>query len=709
MSPLGGTFKIAIMDDFLDAFARIPRAQQRKVNKFLRLFREDPTSPSINYERIASFSDPNLRTVRIDRDWRAIVAHPEEGDVYLLLWVDHHDEAMRWAKNKRVAIHPDTGSLQLVSVERVDVTEAAPAEPETPPLFEGLRDRELSRLGVPAEQLASVREVRSPAQLEALRPVLPPEAFEALYWLSEGESLAEVERAMAVRPEPEVDTSDFAAALERDASKRRFAVVEDDEALAAMLDAPLDKWRVFLHPSQRKLVYRHWNGPVRVLGGAGTGKTVVAMHRAAWLAGEVFTAPGDRVLFTTFTRNLAADIEANLASLCPPEVLARIEVTHLDKWVAGLLRRAGYPYRIAWWGADDRLARLWEEALALAPDGFSPGFFRDEWELVVQAQGCETWEDYRRASRAGRGRRLSRKQRKDCWPVFEEYRALLERESLREPEDAMRDAALLLREGKLRVNVRAIVVDEAQDMSTHAFALLRAAIPQQQPDDLFIVGDGHQRIYRRRVVLSHAGVDIRGRGRRLRVNYRTTDEIRRTAVAVLEGVEFDDLDAGADSTRGYRSLTHGEVPRRVVTEDFDSEVAAIAAWIAEATGGSPEALARTCLVARTGDLVERYAQALAARGIRTRKVRRSEPDDPARPGLRVATMHRVKGLEFDRVVVAGLGAENMPLRRRLDRTDDPAVRREAEVMERALLYVALTRARKAALLTAHGRPSPWVG
>lgn len=699
MMTLENTFRVAIFDEFLDAFARIPRAQQKKVNKFVRLFREDPTSASINYEAIHTFVDPNLRTVRIDQAYRAIVLRPQQGNVYVLLWVDHHDEAMRWAENKRVSIHPETGGLQVISGVTVELSTPAPAERHAPPLFEGVRDRELLRLGVPEDHVEQVRAIRTPLQLEELRGVLPPEAHEALFWLAEGESLQDVETAMAVKAEPSVDPTDFEAALDRETSRRRFVTVDDDAALEAMLDAPLEKWRIFLHPSQRQLVDRSWNGPVRVLGGAGTGKTVVAMHRAVHLVEKVFTQPDDRVLFTTFTRNLAADIDANLAKLTGPETKRRIEVTHLDRFVGDLLKRAGYAYEIAWWGMGNQLEGLWEQAMGLAPPGaFAPSFYRDEWELVVQPAGCASAEDYRAASRSGRGVRMSRAQKKDVWPVFEEYRNLLEKHGLREPEDALRDAASLLESGRARAGYRAVVVDEAQDMSTHAFALLRRVVPEGR-DDLFLVGDGHQRIYRKRVVLGRAGVNIVGRGKRLRINYRTTDEIRRFAVALLEGVEVDDLDQGTDTTQGYRSLMHGDPPDVQSYPTFDDEVAGIVAWLGDGD------LARTCLVARTNALRDQYEAALNAAGIGTHAVHRSQADDPSKSGLRVATMHRVKGLEFDRMVIAGVNDDLMPWRRAVERSDDAAVKREAEEMERALFYVAVTRAKRAALITSYGEPS----
>jgi len=686
MPALQDAFRVAIFDELIDSFSKSPKAQQKKVNKFIRKFRQDPTTPSINHESMSSFADSNLRTVRIDQAYRAVVLKPEQGNAYVLLWVDHHDNAEAWGKNKLVSIRPETGALQVLTGETVEAVAAAEVTPDSGPLFEAIRDRELLLLGVPKDLLPSVRDLITADQLEEMQAALPQEAFEALIFLSEGESLEDVEQAMAFTPEKAVDVSDFDSALEREATKRRFVVVDDDDALEAMLDAPLKKWRVFLHPSQRRLVYRKWNGPIRVLGGAGTGKTVVAMHRAAYLAEQVFTASQDRILFTTFTNNLAVDIKANLAKLCSHRALRRIEVIHMDKWVHNLLKGAGYDYRIAYFNPDSRLQALWEKAMAHSPTGLFPtAFYRDEWEEVVQPHGCETWQDYRKAPRSGRGQRISRQQRKQIWPVFEEYRHLLDKERLREPEDAMRDAAALLATGKLKATYRSIMVDEAQDMSTIAFRLLRNAIPEERPNDLFIVGDGHQRIYRRKVVLSRAGVNIRGRAHRLRINYRTTDEIRRFAVALLEGVEVDDLDGELDTTNGYRSLMHGDPPEIQVHESFAAEIDAITEWTAK------RPMSRTCLVARTKNLRGKYDKALRSQGIQTYLLKRSAPEDRAIHGLRIATMHRVKGLEFDSVIVSSGRYPN-----------SASPKDQSMCSSITLEYVAITRARSTVLICARG-------
>lgn len=713
---LNNTFRVAIFDEFLDALYKIPRDQQKKVQRFFRKFREDPTSKSIDYEKIHSFADPNLRTVRIDKCYRAIVLRPKKGNVYVLLWVDKHDAAHAWARNKRCLIHPDTGTLQVFTSAPAPADETPPTPKKPPtaakakpkpkpkpatPLFAKHSNTELHSIGIPEALLPQVRALTSREELDQQTDTLPPDVYEALFFLASGESVTAIRQALGIDKAEPVDPENFEAALDQPNTKRRFAVVAHDQELAAMLDAPLEKWRVFLHPSQRTMVTRTNNGPARVLGGAGTGKTVVAMHRAKHLVTEVFNDEADRLLFTTFTNNLARDIQANLSKLCPPKALRRIEVVHLDKWVADFLKRQGYRYTIVYW-PNPKLKNLWDKALAEKPTTHTKAFCREEWDYIVQPQGCSSYEDYKRVKRTGRGTGLSRKQRKELWPVFAEYRNLLEARGLRESVDAMRDAANLLEHRQGQVSYRAIIVDEAQDMTTVAFKLLRQIIPTEAPNDLFIVGDGHQRIYRRKVVLKQAGVNIVGRSRKLYVNYRTTDEIRRYAVGILEDVEIDDLDGGTDNNQRYKSLVHGEPPVHKGHKSFRAELKTIVAF---AKAGE---LHRTCLVARTNDELQQYEAELKQAGIETYPLKRSEPENHEAKGLRLATMHRVKGLEFDRVIIASMNDKVVPLAKGDLLSDDEAVREEAETRERALFYVAVTRARKQVLLTSFGKPSPWL-
>ena len=700
--------KMAMSSAFLVAYARLPSSQQRGVRTLISRFNADPTSSGLNYERIQGARDPNMRSLRIDLSYRAIVSKPERGDRHMLLWADKHDAAYKWALRHRCDINPETGALQVCEPEdrppadsRAAVSEPSPATSEHAGrrlAFADLKDRQHTRLGVPPAMVAEVREIFDEAGLDAMQARLPVEAYDALYLYLAGDTY---EQLVAEREAPaEVDTEDFASALERAESRARFVILEDDLALEAMLNAPLEHWRVFLHPSQRRLVERRWNGPVRALGGAGTGKTVAAMHRARWLARNL---PAGRILFTTFTRNLATDIENNLRSICSPEEMSRIEVKNLDRWVAGFLRGRRYEFQTQY----GRNREAWQRALDCKPPelGLPDSFFEDEWVQVIQANGVTNEQEYRQVSRVGRGTRLGRSARVEVWPVFEEYRAQLAERGLKEVDDAYRDAAALLNEDGDGSEYVTVIVDEAQDMGAQAFALVRAIVPSGR-DDLFIVGDGHQRIYgRNRVVLGRCGIDLRGRSRKLRLNYRTTEETRRWASRLLSGRDIDDLDGGADENKGIRSLTRGPEPvlRNFVSREEQNDY--LTDYLPDLQNGG-ESLRAVCIVARTAEERRAVEQALCGMGVETTVIERNTIDDGPKGGVRLATMHRVKGLEFERVVMAGINRGLVPLSAAVDNKSDAAARESAETEERALLYVAATRARKELLVLSYGVPGP---
>lgn len=697
---------VAISNDFLKSFSRIPRKEQGKVREFFEKFRANPAST--NYEKIEKAKDPNIRSVRIDYDYRGIVLKPASGNIYMLLWVDHHDKAYAWAENRIFSINAETGGIQVVLAEE-GTSPSKHKETADPgnPLFAHLKDPELLRLGIPEMLLPQVRRVRKREDLDDIEAILPQEAFEALFFLAEGFSLEEVLTDLEKeQPPAEVDTQDFAAALEHPDSKRRFHVVEGAVELAEILNAPLELWRIFLHPSQRSIVEKDYNGPCRILGGAGTGKTVAAMHRARWLAEKVFTKRNDRILFTTFTKNLAADIQENLRKLCPPDVMKRIEVVNFDAWVIQFLKRQGYDYRLVF---QDNTRAFWQNALNLVPAdiGIHESFFPQEWAQVIQAQGITTQEEYLRASRIGRRKSLTRLMKQRIWPVFEEYRAQLNAKGLKEIADAVRDARIILENKGDILPYQAIVLDEAQDMGMEVFKLIRQIIPETRgslKNDLFIVGDAHQRIYRQKVVLSRCGINIKGRSRKLKINYRTTEETRRWAVGLLAGKDFDDLDGGADPQKGYRSLLHGESPEVRSFDSFAEEVDFITVYLNELVEKGI-ALNGVCLVVRTNDLLRQYEIALKEKGLKTYLVRRSTPDDRSAAGLRLATMHRIKGLEFDEVIIAGVTEGIMPLQLPSIPDQSPDLEEEHEQSERSLLYVSATRAKRKVLITSHGQKS----
>jgi UvrD/REP helicase N-terminal domain/UvrD-like helicase C-terminal domain len=686
--------KVALSQDFLLHLAKLPAVVQGKVLKWAIRFQTDPTASGFNYEKIRAARDPHLRSVRIDGDWRGIVFVPPRSDLYILLYVDHHDEAYRWAENRKLTINPVTGAMQVVLIEEV----SAPPEPAAPAvrwsqpemvarqrLFAALSDADLLSLGTPADLLARVRQIASEAELDALQPVLPIEAYEGLFLVAAGDTVSQVLSARETQVDRPIDTEDFARSVETAESQSRFVVVDNDEALTAIMNAPLAQWRVFLHPLQKRLAVGDRSGPVRVLGGAGTGKTVLAMHRAKWLA-EYATPEGKKVLVTTFTRNLAIDLETNLNTLCTRDIMSRIEVRNLDAWVLRFLRSKRYEQSIVY-GRQDEAAACWHLALAVkdAALGLDDDFYAAELEQVILAQGIATLDAYRSARRVGRGVVLSRAKRDAIWPVFEEYRAQLASRRLKEVDDAYRDAAQLIEKDRY-YPYSAIVVDETQDFGPQALRLLRALI-EPGKNDLFFVGDGHQRIYHRnKAAMSRSGIDIRGRARKLYVNYRTTDEIRRQAVALLEGVTVDDLDDGTDDNSRYKSLSHGPAPIVESCPSREALIERVKAILAD-WGVVPEVahLGATCIMAESKASRDQLRTALGSAGYAVESI---EADTRVRAEancLLFATMHRAKGLEFQNVIVTSIAVGQG------DRGE----------IAPQLIYVALTRAKqRAALLTA---------
>jgi hypothetical protein len=687
--------KVALSQEFLLNLANLPAATQAKVLKWAIRFQSDPTSNGINYEKLNKARDPNLRSVRIDQDWRGIVFKPIQGDVYVLLHVDRHDDAYRWAENRKLTINPVTGAMQLVVVEEAAEAAAAPSPAghvaagktrRAAGLFDPWADRELLSLGVPEELVPQVRLIKSESDLDGLQERLPVEAYEGLFLIAAGDTVDQVLRARETRVDQKIDVTNFVDALQTPESQARFVVVAGEDELTAIMNAPLAQWRVFLHPTQRTLAVGDRSGPVRVLGGAGTGKTVLAMHRAKWLA-ENRTPDGKKVFFTTFTKNLAFDIEENLSSLCSADTMQKIEVKNLDGWVYGFLRSRKYEHTIVYHRTEEASQAAWQRALTLKDPslGLSDRFYEEELDQVILAQGVTTKDAYRTARRAGRRVVLSRAKRDAIWPIFEEYRAQLASRKLKEVDDAYRDAADLLSKGSARerFGFSAIVVDETQDFGPQALRLLRAMIPLGA-NDLFFVGDGHQRIYNRhRAAMGRCGIEIRGRSKKLYLNYRTTEEIRRRAVALLEGVEADDLDEGPDDNRRYKSLSHGVLP--IVANEQGPEaaltrsVAVVRDW-----AGSSSQPTTTCVVAPTLHLRDAAEQAFRRAGMATDIIEANKKDSADPAAVRFSTMHRAKGLEFDQVLV--LAPEKY-----LGPPDETAD-------ERRLLYVAMTRAKRAAAL-----------
>jgi hypothetical protein len=661
--------QVALSESFLTALSQLPKATQKKVREFTTKFRSNPTSSAINYESLHGMRDSKVRTVRIDLSYRAVVVHPPAGNLYMLVWVDNHDEAMAWAKEKVFDINATTGAIQVLDMELVEraTSTAAPAAPARTGLFAATSDEDLARTGLPPVLLPAVRAIKTDDELDKLQPYLPQEAFEALFLVACGYDLDRAVRESG-RPPPvskPVDTQDFEAAFEKPATRRQFKLVGSEDELNEMLESTLDKWRVFLHPNQENIVTANFRGPARVLGGAGTGKTVVAMHRARYLA-KLY--PDAKILFTTFNRNLATNIAGLLDTLCGSE-RERIEVANIHSWAVTYASKHWGTVKIA---NDTQIRECWGSTLGggKAAKGWSVEDYEAEWNDVVQFHGVTTLDEYVKISRAGCKHTLKRTERAAIWQGLAAFRAELDRRGLVEWPDIVR---------KVRKHLattgshpfRAVVVDEAQDIDAEQWRLLRLLAPEDD-NDLFITGDAHQRIYGKPITLSQFGINIRGRSHRLKINYRTTEQVLRWATKLVAGAQVDDLDGEADNTRGYRSLYTGPEPDVRTFATDREETKFLVDCVRELVAACPaEDIA---IVAKFKNRVRMYADALEDAGIASTIL----DGDSAGPGVRLATMHRVKGLDFTHVIM------HVP--------KEAAVAKDPR--DQSLLYVAATRCRK---------------
>lgn len=683
---------VSIGDSFLKSMFALPDHIMKKVRETITKFQHDPTSPGLNYEKIQGAKDKRLRSIRVDRDYRGIVLKSEKGDAYILLWVDKHDAAYDWAERRSTSVHPLSGAIQIVEVLENEAaapevtTESPSPSPEQPDIFSSFSDADLRQLGATDEVVPLIRSIKDEPALENYQRRFTPQVYEALFMLACGESYDSVLEEMGIETGKEYAIDDFKTALALDSNKQHFAAITDDAALEAILNEPLAFWRVFLHPSQRKLVQAQFNGPARVLGGAGTGKTVVAMHRAKHLASQC--AENERILFTTFTKSLIHDIQKNLTKICTYDELRKIEVVHLDKWVDNFLRNKGYKHQIAYDERHPQRKKLWSQAMEAAPDGnFSADFLREEWEKVIQYHDVTDFAHYAALPRPGRQGRISRIQRKSIWPVFEEYRTLLDENQIWEPADMFRAARTILTTDGSNAGFKHIIVDEIQDFHPQAFRLFRAMIPADQfpRNDLFLVGDGHQNIYGHHIVLGHLGIDIRGRGRRLKLNYRTPEETRRWAVSILHDQDINDLDGGKDSNKGYHSSMSGPEPVFVKCHSFDEEVNYIANWFKEIRDANPGHV--SCIAVRTNNEREQLAKALTQAGCKIHEITSDTTDSDDSTSLRITTMHRIKGLEFDHVCLSDCDPEQLS-----------SLEAGRQSTERCLLHVAATRTKNSLLI-----------
>jgi hypothetical protein len=666
-----------IADTFTASFNRLSGQDQKAVKASVFDLQMDPTGNGLQLHRIDKSKDPNFWSARVNRDVRLIVH--KTGESMLVAYVDHHNNAYAWAERRRIEAHPRTGAVQSVEV-RERVEEVAPPEtfdfvvPDTaaaptpqPQLFASLGDDALLSIGVPADWLADVRAATEEGFFE-LAEHLPGEASEAL--------LEFFATGMLPARAPAPTTADPFAHPD---ALRRIRPIADQAELEQALAFPWEKWGVFLHPSQRELVDRSFAGPARVAGSAGTGKTIVAIHRAVRLARE---NPEARILLASFSQPLADAMAKKLLVLAPETggIVPRITT-------ASFCGIAEQMYQLEH-GVRPRIAstailseRLDEAAKATQLKGFSNRFLLSEWINVIDAWGIASLDAYATVQRMGRKSRLGPNQRERLWPVFDAVRSALAAERYTTWAQVFTGLAEALAD-RSRKPFDHIILDEAQDLAPAELRFF-AALASDAPDALFLAGDMGQRIFQHPYSWSSLGVEVRGRSHTLKVCYRTSQQIRQAADHLLP-VVLRDVDGLEDERRGIVSVFDGPSPQvETFASGTDEDTVVretIAGWIADGVAAH-----EVGIFVRTSDLVARARAAVAEL---------AEGD-----AITTAPMHLAKGLEFRAVVVMACDQGVLPLDERVADAADEAELDEIYETERRLLYVACTRAREHLLLT----------
>ena len=674
--------KFFIADTFTDSLGRLTADEQKDAKTTAFDLQANPKQPGLQFHKLERAKDPRFWSVRGSLDLRLIVH--KDGDDLVACYVGHHDDAYAWAERRRLEVHPTTGAAQIVEIRETVREIVVPkyvqetySAPQPPKLFSRLSDNELLAFGVPLEWLGDVREATELTVLD-LCDHLPGEAAEAL-----------LEIATGSEPKPVGPLAPAADPFQHPDAQRRFRIMLNADELERALDAPWDKWTVFLHPEQRALVERSFAGPARVSGSAGTGKTIVALHRAVFLARR---NPETRVLLTTFSDPLANALRVKLRRLISnePRLAERIDVAALDAIGRRLYERNVAPVHFF---TRDQIRTTLQEAAAACGTRFSPAFLFAEWEQVVDAWQLDSWEAYRDVLRLGRKTRLSELRRRELWAIFERVRSALAKGDLLTWPGLFQRLSEVL-SGAARPPYDAVVVDEAQDIAITQLRFL-AALAGGRENALFFAGDLGQRIFRQPFSWKALGVDVRGRSSTLKINYRTSHQIRNIADRLLDS-EIADVDGNSERRDGTISLFNGPPPNIRTFEKEGDERAAVIAWLQDRLGDglAPHEIS---LIVRSDAQLDRAR--LAAEGANLAFKLLDESVETTSGYASICMMHLAKGLEFRAVVVMACDDEAIPLQERIEAIGDEADLEEVYASERHLLYVACTRARDYLLVT----------
>lgn len=662
------------------------------------LERDPFRSPQLNTHRVKRANGNTFVSDVGGRKGKRLIWRLVDRTIILLLFGEH-DPVYRRAERLTLEVDEATDTIRVFDTLPGDSQPAPYAERRhiVGALFMAYTDVELQDFGFLDHEVPILRGLDNPNELVDLEERMRPPAWATamnlcLYGHPEGEEAAEQQRQTAEQreesePAPEVDASHeerLGRALLSPTSKTEMPPVEG--SLAEVLSQPIEDWMVFLHPDQHKLIERAYSGPARVRGAAGTGKTVVGLHRAAHLA-RSYDGP---ILFTTYIRTLPPVLEQLFARLAP-DVADRVEFRNVHSWAFTYLRSIGRrinidtgkvaaAYNAAW-------SRCAPSGSILARSGLYKDYFRDEIEWIIRGRGCRQVSDYLKLARSGRGTPLGKSMRQHVWALYEEYRRELRKRNTYDFSSLIEQALYEVRERGRPTPYTAVIVDEAQDLTETGIKLLYELAGRDSPDGLLVIGDGQQSIYPGGFTLGSIGIDVRGRSTILDTNYRNTSEILDAANAMVEGRPYDDLDDGIlEGPRDVAVLRSGPQPLRLVFADIETHDSALCEALLDAGTATGTDIGDLAVLVPTRRLVQHYMSKIAEHELPTLDL--EEYEGRPTPAVKVGTYKRSKGLEFKQVFLPRLDLVDLSQSAHTD-----PVRLESQETLRRSIFVAITRAR----------------
>jgi superfamily I DNA/RNA helicase len=695
--------------DFMFAKSRLPKEINNLVDAFFPKFQTNSRSKAINFEKIKTFKDKSFKSVRINHEYRAIISHPNKGNNFYMLWVDKHDEAYAWAENKYFEWNNNVHCWQLYRKD--EPQKLIPNNDEEKKLKKdfkhpyGITIQDLKQLGVPNSELSRTLEIISLDILESRKDFLPESAYEKIYLIFNG--VNKIELLEQVK-EGKSESEEIEEQMLSPNNLQQFIPLTDDEDLKQFISGNLTDWQFFLHPEQTKLIKKKFNGPVKVTGGAGTGKTVTALHRFRELV-KTGLPNGNRMLFCTYTNSLAKNIKAIIEKLSLShrgcyDILTIHGVAHklasniplISKSIEkdflsdeSLLNKEKIKERnIEIW------ANLLEDTILTAE------FAEEEYQKVILFHQIESLAEYLVIQRTGRENRISKEMKEIFWYTHLEYKKLKREKFKFEWDELYYELISCIKKQEFIKPYAHIILDELQDLSNIELRFLRYIV-NPGINDLFMVGDPLQKVYDRNINFSSLRIQTRGRSKRLLRNYRTTEEIRKDAVKIITNEEFSNFEESKEKLDGYFSMGNGPEPSYLHFKSLTAEIQFVENKIKELIDTGLFLPEDICIAAKRNDDIQKFHSHFHNGDYKIRKIEKNnELSLPEH--LSTSTFHSLKGLEFKIIFLVGLNA-NTFLKPRPYPSDEE--KKEAEKRDKALLYVAMTRAKMLLYISGNGSKS----